>query len=395
MVELTLFKKEMQEELAAILNYWMKHDIDHIHGGFIGKIDHLNQPVPYADKGSVLNSRILWTFAAAHLVTKEPDYLSCAQRAYHYFTEHFIDKRYGGVYWTVSYNGMPSDRKKQVYAQAFAIYALSEYYRVTGTEAAKQAAITLYEIIERYSYDPAESGYIDAFAEDWSAVSDLRLSEKDANEKKTMNTHLHILEAYSNLYHVWPDAVLKDKIKSLLKNFKDHIIDATTGHLILFFDESWNTRSTLISFGHDIETAWLLQEAAETIDDAEWIQATKKIALTMAAAALKGLDTDGGIWYEYEPASNYFVKEKHWWPQAEAMVGFFNAWQISRDSNYLRSAWNSWNFIKESILDQKHGEWVWGVREDNSVMSEQDKAGIWKCPYHNGRACMEIIKRIR
>ncbi len=394
MIDRNLFRKEMEEELANILNYWMQYDTDDTYGGFIGRIDHRNQPDLHADKGSVLNSRILWTFSAAYLSTKKDIYLTYAQRAYHYFTYQFIDKKFGGVYWTVDYKGNPADRKKKVYAQSFAIYALSEYYRATGSATAKRAAIDLYKMIEQYSYDPNKGGYIDAFAKDWSAIPDLRLSEKDANEKKTMNTHLHILEAYSNLYKVWPDTELKEKIRSLLQNFKDYIVDPAGGHLLLFFDEAWNSKSTLVSFGHDIEAAWLLQEAAETIADAPWIVVTKALSISLAAAARKGLDKDGGLWYEYEPADDHLVKEKHWWPQAEATVGFFNAWQVSGDVKYLQAAWNSWCFIKNSIRDGEKGEWVWGLRSDNTVMDEQDKVGLWKCPYHNGRACIEIIKRI-
>jgi len=316
------------------------------------------------------------------------------KRAYHYFITHFTDKEHGGVYWSVDYKGNPSDRKKQVYAQSFAIYALSEYYRATGSTGALELAISLFNTIEEYSYDSIKGGYIDAFAEDWSATTDLRLSAKDANEKKTMNTHLHILEAYCNLYSLWADKTLKTKIENLLHNFNTHIIDSSTGHLALFFDENWKPQSTLISYGHDIEAAWLLQEAAETICDAVWIDTTKQLAIRLTAVASEGLDADGGLWYEYESADNHLVKEKHWWPQAEAVVGFFNAWQVSHQEIYLQHALNSWNFIKKRIRDSKYGEWVWGVRADNVVMQEQDKVGIWKCPYHNGRMCMEMMKRI-
>jgi len=394
MIELGLFRREMEEELANILGYWMRYAPDETHGGFVGKIDDQNKPHLQADKGSVLNSRILWTFSAAYRVTQNPEYLLYAKRACEYFIQHFIDPHYGGVYWTVNYMGNKADSKKQVYAQSFALYALSEYYYATKDATAKQAAISLFEIIEQFSFDPRKGGYTDAFTQDWSVLADLRLSAKDENAKKTMNTHLHILEAYSNLYRVWPSEILKTKIENLLQYFRDYIIDARTGHLILFFDEDWNAKSTLISYGHDIEAAWLLQEAAETIDDPAWIEITKKIAITMAAAASQGLDTDGGLWYEYEPATRKLIKEKHWWPQAEAIVGFFNAWQVSGQQQYLQFAWNSWSFIKKNIRDNAYGEWVWGVHQGNVVMKEQDKVGTWKCPYHNSRACMELMKRI-
>jgi cellobiose epimerase len=388
------FKKELEAELKNILAYWMEYDIDEQFGGFIGRVDHFNKADMHADKGSVLNSRILWTFSAAYRLTKNPAYLKYAERAYNYFIEHFIDKKYRGVYWSVHYNGDPADKKKQVYAQSFAVYALSEFCIAAGLAAAKQHAIDLYDVIEQYSFDKTKGGYIDAFTETWADMQDTSLSAKDANEKKTMNTHLHILEAYSNLYRVCPTEILRVKIKNLLQNFSEHIIDKDSGHLILFFDEHWNRKSTIISYGHDIEAAWLLPEAAEVINDKELIERTKEMAVKMASAASEGLDTDGGLWYEYEPAENYLIKEKHWWPQAEAMVGFFNAWQVSNHEMYLQSALSSWNFIKKYIRDPQTGEWVWGINADHSVMQGQDKIGIWKCPYHNGRACMEIIKRI-
>ncbi|MES1226907.1 MAG: AGE family epimerase/isomerase, partial [Bacteroidota bacterium] len=211
---------------------------------------------------------------------------------------------------------------------------------------------------------------------------------------KTMNTHLHILEAYSNLYRILREEKLRLKIKDLLQNFSDYIIDKETSHLILFFDENWMQKSTIISYGHDIEASWLLQEAAEIINDEELIALTKQIAVKMASAAKQGIDKDGGLWYEYEPSENHLIKEKHWWPQAEAMVGFFNAWQVSGKNEYLQLSLRNWDFTKKYIIDKQSGEWIWGINEDYSAMKEQDKVGIWKCPYHNSRACIEIIKRI-
>lgn len=389
------FKIELEAELQNILSYWMKYDTDEQYGGFIGKVDQFNQADIYADKGSVLNSRILWAFSAAYQLTKEPAYLEYAERAYHYFVDHFIDKTYGGVYWSVDYKGDPADKKKQIYAQGFAVYALSEFYGAAGLPAAKQYATDLFGAIEKFSYDKLRGGYIDAFTETWTSMQEIRLSDKDANEKKTMNTHLHVLEAYTNFYRIWPDELVKTKITALLQNFSDYIIDEKTGHLILFFDEDWNRKSTIISYGHDIEAAWLLQEAAEVIDDGEMVAYTKKIAVKMAAAAKEGIDADGGLWYEYEPANNHLIKEKHWWPQAEAIVGFFNAWQVSGKEEYLQLSMQNWAFTKKHIVDTKSGEWAWGVTDDYSIMKNQDKIGIWKCPYHNSRACMEIIKRIQ
>jgi mannobiose 2-epimerase len=208
-----------------------------------------------------------------------------------------------------------------------------------------------------------------------------------------MNTHLHVLEGYTNLYRIWPDKALKEHIWLLLNNFFDHFIDRDAHHLQLFFDENWNRKSGLVSYGHDIEATWLLLEAAETINDEAMIAKVKKISIPIAEATIKGMDADGGLWYEYEPANDHLIKEKHWWVQAEAMIGFYNAWQISGDEKYLQQSLKNWEFVKDKILDKVNGEWVWGIGQDGQIMPGEDKAGIWKCPYHNSRACLEIIKR--
>ncbi|MDH7461434.1 AGE family epimerase/isomerase [Chitinophagaceae bacterium 26-R-25] len=391
-MNLTQYKNELAVELDNILQYWIDHTIDEESDGFYGKIDNENKVDNKAPKGSVLNARILWTFAAAFNFTKEKKYLEVAARAFDYIAKHFIDKENGGVYWTVDYSGQPLDTKKQIYALSFALYAASEYYRASHLPEVKQMAIDLYNAIEKYSYDPVKGGYFEAFTKDWKPIADLRLSEKDANEKKTMNTHLHVLEAYTNLYRVEQASAVKQSIHNLLSVFDGHIINQQTHHLKLFFDEDWNTRGQIISYGHDIEAAWLLLEAAEAIGDEEWIGKMKINAIKMADAAAEGLDKDGGLWYEIE--NNHLVKEKHWWPQAEAMVGFFNAAQVSGNEKYIQRSMGSWQFTKQYILDTKNGEWFWGVREDYSIMPNEDKAGLWKCPYHNGRACLELVKRL-
>ena len=391
---LELYKTELDSELTSILKYWSTITPDVKHGGFYGKIDNQNNITAGAPKGSVLNARILWSFSAAYNLKHNPAYLSMADRAYQYIVEHMLDSAYGGVYWSVDYLGAPLDSKKQVYAIAFSIYAFSEYYWASGNREAKKKAIELYNLLVEKACDPLKSGYFEAFTREWGAIGDLRLSAKDANEKKTMNTHLHVLEGYTNLYRIWPDSGLKVQIETLIDNFLEYFIDEKTGHLVLFFDENWVPKSTLVSYGHDIEATWLLQEAAEVIGNEEAIQKIKKKNITIADATLGGLDTDGGLWYEYEPAENHLIKEKHWWVQAEAMVGFFNTWQITGDDKYLNASIKNWAFIKDKILDKENGEWFWGINQNGELMPGEDKAGLWKCPYHNSRACIELIKRI-
>lgn len=388
------FKQEAEQELFSILNYWMQYSVDEMNGGFFGKIDNNNNADFSAPKGAVLNARILYAFSSAYNQYKNENYLRIATRACEYLGKHFFDKEFGGVFWTVDANGNMLDSKKQIYAQAFCIYGLSEYYATTQNKNALNTALQLYESIEEYSYDALMKGYLEAFTSEWGEPDDFRLSEKDANEKKTMNTHLHIVEAYANLYKVHPSLALKEKIIELLELFDRYFIDKETFHLKLFFDEVWREKSNIISFGHDIEAAWLLQSCAEMIADEKLIETFKHHAIKIADATLEALDNDGGIWYEYDALNKKLIEEKHWWAQAEAMVGFFNAYQITNDKKYLAFAFNNWQFIKENIIDKKNGEWFWGVKKDHSVMQNEDKVGLWKGPYHNSRACLQIVQRI-
>ncbi|TKC55953.1 N-acyl-D-glucosamine 2-epimerase [Pedobacter hiemivivus] len=391
---LSTYKSEVTNELSAILKWWMTYTVDHENGGFYGKVDDDNLAAPTAPKGLVLNSRILYTFSSAYLLNRKEEYLAIANRAFDYLTAYFLDEENGGFYWSVDFNGHRLDDKKQVYGQAFIIYALAEYIKITPNERALVLAKNTFELLEQHSFDPINTGYVEALTKDWKAIEDFRLSDKDQNEKKSMNTHLHVIEAYANLYSVWKNEKLKLAIKSLLSNFKYHIIDKEHYHLQLFFTETWDVKSTLVSFGHDIEASWLLQEAATLIADEMEIKAFKHIALQLSNAALKGLDKSDGLLHEFDYKTAQWSKEMHWWPQAEAMVGFLNAWQINGDQKFLLQSFKSWSFIK-NYLKSKNGEWHWGIYSDYTLMQGEDKAGFWKCPYHNGRACIEIIKRLK
>jgi mannobiose 2-epimerase len=392
--KLIALKGTIEKELDKILNYWSAFAVDAENLGFYGEIANNNQPVSASVKGAVLNARILWTYAAAFNFDKKQKYLRLAGRAFRYISDFFIDREYGGCYWSVSSTGVPLDSKKQIYAIAFMIYGLSEYYKASKNEYALELAKSLYTDIERHSYDKVRRGYFEAFTRTWETIADLRLSKKDANEKKTMNTHLHILEAYTTLYQIWPDTGLQQQIRSLINVFENYIIDHRTGYCTLFFDENWYRKSYTISYGHDIEASWLLTRAAEVLGDKATILRINDLAIKMANAAIKGMNEDGSMNYEFEPLKNILNTERHWWVQAEAMVGFFNAYCITKDENFYELTLADWQFIQKNIIDHEHGEWHWGVLADGSLMAEHGKGGFWKCPYHNSRVCMEMINRI-
>ncbi|UCH14914.1 MAG: AGE family epimerase/isomerase [Bacteroidales bacterium] len=388
-------KKELLQILKEnILDYWIKHTIDRKYGGFLGYVNSNNEANPKASKGIILNTRILWTFSAAAKFLKDSYYKETADLAYNYIRDKFLDNNNGGVYWELNYKGEPLNRKKQIYAQAFAIYALSEYYLVTRKDEALEMAKEIYYLIEKYSYDSKYEGYIEAFSDGWSDLEDVRLSEKDRNAKKTMNTHLHILEAYTNLYRIWPDGKVYDSLKRLINVFADYFIN-DQNHLNLFFSEKWELTDIIISYGHDIEFSWLFTEAGEVINDPFLLNKTKSIAVNMVDRLInEGFDSDGGIVYELNPGSNHLDHDKHWWVQAEGMVGLVNAYQITGKYAYLEKAIKLWNFIDSFIIDHKYGEWFWRVNRQGMPYKEDEKAGFWKCPYHNSRTCIEIINRL-
>ena len=388
-----LLRDELAEELHGnILPFWINRVLDS-QGGFHGRIDGLNRLHPEAGRSAILCGRLLWTFSSAYRISKRGEYLSAASAIRDYLVGRFIDREYGGVYWSLNADGSPADTKKQFYAIAFAIYGLSEYARATGDASAVTEAVALYETIEKYAFDAAGNGYEEAAARDWSELEDVRLSDKDDNERRTMNTHLHILEAYTNLYRVWPDEGIRKQTNNLVEIFLDRIAGGD-GHLGLFFDEKWRLKSEgCFSYGHDIEASWLLFEAAAVTGGKELCDRTRRVCERIADAALEGLLDDGSMIYEHH-ADGSLDTERHWWVQAECVVGLFYLSRYHNRPEALEMASKCWNYIKNNIIDRNDGEWHWSIMPDGSVNRHDDKAGFWKCPYHNGRMCMEIISLV-
>lgn len=382
---------DMKPELERILDFWLTKCIDKKKHEFIGRMDHAGNIHEEAVKGVVLNARILWTFSSAYILEQRVEYLSAASRAYNYLKQYFFDKKFGGYYWSVSADGLPVEDRKQVYGQAFVLYGMSVYYQVTQKQEVLEDCLQLFKLIEQYSFDPEQNGYVEAFSRDWGALQDLRLSAKDDNGSKTMNTHLHVLEAYTALYKVHKDEWVKKQLANLVALFENKFYDPLSGHNHLFFDDGWKSRSSLVSYGHDIEASWLVWEAAVTIGEEN--ERLKQVCLHMAGSSLSGVDEDGGMWYEYDESVPFLNREKHWWPQAEAIVGFYNAYRLSGDAQFLTKAVGAWNYTKSSIINDQLGEWIWG-RDENGHPMKEDLAGFWKCPYHNSRAMMEMMRRL-
>ena len=345
--------RKMREEMLAeltgnILPFWMERMKDEKNGGFLPRIDGTGKADPHAAKGAILNSRILWTFSSAYRITGMPEYLATATRAKREIIDRFYDRTYGGVYWSLTPDGKPCDRKKQIYALGFAIYGLSEYSRATGDTEALDYAVRLFHDIESHSFDTDKNGYLEAFNEDWSPIGDMRLSEKDFNDCKTMNTHLHILEPYTALYRVWKDPQLEKQLRNLISVFLEKILDRETGHLRLFFNEDWVSSHDIISYGHDIEASWLLYEAAEVLDDAGVISSVTPAVMAAADAAAEGYIPGGGMIYEFHGDTCAVDADRHWWVQAETVAGYLNLWQITGREDALAKAAGCWEFIKKA-----------------------------------------------
>lgn len=377
-----------------ILPFWLNRMQDAEHGGFYGRIDGHGVLHPLADKGSVLGARILWTFAAAYRVLHRPEYLEAALRAKEYILRYFIDAGQGGVVWAVGADGKPTATKKQSYAIGFTIYGMSELARANGDTEALQCAIQLFRDLECHAFDSHGPGYIEALTRDWQPLQDMRLSDKDENGSRTMNTHLHILEPYTNLYRVWKDKQLELQLRTLIAIFTDKLFNTENHHLDLFFDDNWQGRHNIHSYGHDIEAAWLLTEALEVLSDTQLTHRVMPIVLAITQAAGEGICSDGSMIHERNLTTGHADTDRHWWVQCENVIGQVNAYQHFHDPAALQRVLRCYQYILDHLVDREEGEWFWSIRADGSVNVDEDKAGPWKCPYHNSRMCLELIERL-
>ena len=342
-----------------------------------------------------MNARILWAFSAAYRAKANPLHKQMAERAFDFVMNKFWDVQNGGAFWRLDDAGKVIDDSKKIYGQSFYIYALTEFHRAFGNESALGRAKEVFELIERHAHDAKFGGYIEVCKRDWSeADSEARLSDKDMNEKKSMNNHLHVLEAYTNLFRVWPDARVAARLRELTEIFLTRILDARTKHLHHFFDEQWNVRSDTYTFGHDIEASWLLCETAEELGDKNLLQRVQAVAVQMAEAAFdEGLGADGALCYEGKDGE--IIDPGHeCWPQAEAVIGFLNAFEISGDGKFLAAAVRVWNYIENNLVDRVHGEWFWRINPDGQPDAKLPKVSEWKGPYHATRACLETMRRL-
>lgn len=395
--------KNLQQKIDSILYtntlpFWSEKMVDHKDGGFYGRIDKDGKVEADAPKGVILNTRLLWSFSRAYGYTKDVKYKKLAERSASYIREYFIDKEFGGLYWTVDSKGRCINDRKQCYAQAFGIYAFSEYYMISADEQAKTDALSIFNALESHARDRINDGYVEALSRKWEDMDDVRLSDVDQNDKKSNNTHLHIMEAYTTLHKICGNDKTAEALESVILTMMERIYNPEKNSFTLFFTEDWQIRSETMSFGHDIEASWLVWEAVQTLKNSALSEKYKRDVLKIAQHAmdnyLDGTLGNTGMNNELH-ADGTLDRDKIWWVQNEAVIGFLNAYELSGDEDFLRAVQNIWEFCDKHLVDHKDGEW-WGFAKDDGITSQTNpyKADEWKCPYHNSRACIESIERI-
>ena len=392
-IEVNHFRSEVVSNIKeSVLPFWINYSVDPS-GGFYGTVYRDGTPDKNAPKGGVLNARILWTFSQAYRLYGGDEYLNMANRAQRYFIDHFIDPIYGGTFWQINADGTPQKGDiKQTYGLAYAVYGLSEHYRATGNSESLQKAIEIYNVLEDKVRDHKLDGYIESFTRDWKTPEKIGY-DGDGKATKTMNTHIHVLEAYTSLYRVWKNDALKDRLESLINLLTTKLYDSNRKHLIIYCDNNWNNLADIDSYGHDIETSWLLSEAAEVLGKEKVIEKVNKIAVDMVDVALKeGVSKMGSMMYERN--GEHYRKDSSWWCQAESVLGCINAYQITGNEKYLDYAYQFWSFIKKYHVDNKYGEWFRSVSEEGIPNLKEAKISLWNCPYHNGRMGFEVDTRL-
>ena len=384
---------QLEDELHAVTAWWLEHVVDLESGDIAGEVSTDNRVNPDAGWSLVYVTRLLWFFSAMYRHGAIADCRAAAELCRRFLEHHFLDRENGGLFWTLDARKRPGSRKKQTYGQAFALYGLSEFARAFDDDDARSQAGQLVEALELHTHDRENGGYLEALDPRWQPLSDMRLGSSDSNAEKTMNTHLHVLEAYAAYFRVKPDPATRTLLAGLVDLFLRRFLEPSGRHLLRYCSRDWAVYPAGRSFGHDIEASWLLCEAADALGDPGLQSRARKAALALSVGVLaQGLDADGAVIHERSPDGSP-DRTRVWWVQAEATVGFFNAWQLCREQRFFEASLGCWAFIREHQRDHEHGEWTWFSARDKNASLEY-KAGAWKGPYHNGRALLEMIRRI-
>lgn len=385
-------KEEVKNHLVSVIIPFWKNLRDDRYGGYYGYMDYDLGLDKKAEKGCILNSRITWFFSNAYTILKDESLLAEADHGYEFLKNCCLDKENGGIYWSMNYDGTPLDTTKHTYNQAFSIYALSSYYEASGKKEALDLAMQLFHLIEERCTD--DQGYLEAFTRDFKPESNEKLSENGVLAEKTMNTLLHVFEAYTELYRVSADEAVKTRLAWMMDVFADKVFNPDLKRQEVFFDKNYNSIIDLHSYGHDIETAWLIDRGVDVLKDENYRQKMTKITKILTQNIYDVAFDGHSLANECE--KGVVDTNRVWWVQAETIVGFINGYEHDRSrTDYLEAAEAVWRFVKEYQLDKRKGsEWFWLVREDGTPVEGKPIVEPWKCPYHNGRMCFEVIRRL-
>lgn len=387
-----MFVQEVKEHLVhKILSFW-KNLKDEEFGGYYGYKGYDLIVDKKAVKGCILNSRILWFFSNCYMLLGDESILPYAIHAYRFLKEYCVDREHGGIYWSLTYDGRPEDTTKHTYNQAFAIYALASYYDAVKDEEALELSLELWRLIEMKCRD--EYGYLEAFNICFEPADNDKLSENGIIAEKTMNTLLHVFEAYTELYRVTKLDAVGDNIRYMLDLIADQVYNPKLGRQEVFFDRKWHTLIDLYSYGHDIETAWLIDRGLDILDDPAYTEKLSPITVDITRNIYERAYIDHSLVNESE--NGIVDTTRIWWVQAEAVVGFLNGWQRNPEhSEYLDAAKDIWDYIRTYFVDKREdSEWYWALDADRRPL-EKPIVEPWKCPYHNGRMCIEVVRRLR
>ena len=392
-----LYDLAVDELTNNILPWWIEHDVDEEHGGFYGAVTNDNAPVPHATRFITLNARLVWTFSAAYRVMGNPEYKKMADRAYNYFIKYFWDDEYNAANNRVDEFGDPVSKQRYIYGEAFAIYGLSEYARAMGCNEALEYARKLVASLEKHVYDPVYKGYFESCKPDWTHDPWTRGVNRLPTDEKTMNNHLHLIEAYTCLLRTDKSDFMQNKVREHLYVMLNKIVDHDIHHYFYFQARDWKPTTQEISFGHDIEGTWLMMETAEVLGEPEAMRYTKDTCMNMARACYEQgfRKEDGAMLSEYDPVTGHSSLFLSWWEQNEAVVGFLNAWEVTGEEKYLDASLKCFEFAREHFVDHENGGWFARLSLDGKTVLSTDKVNDYTCPYHNSRMCMEIIERYR
>lgn len=386
-----MFVTEIKEHLVNDLIPFWQGLKDEENGGFYGYLSYDLKLDKKAVKGCILNSRILWFFSNAYMLLGDSSLLESATHAYQFLKDYCVDNEFGGVFWSLAYDGTPEDTTKHTYNQAFSIYALASYYDASKNPEALEIAWKLYDLVESKCKD--EYGYLEAFTRSFEPEENDKLSENGVIAEKTMNTLLHVFEAYTELYRVTKEEKAAKQIRFMMDIIKDKVFNKEIGRQEVFFDKTWNSLIDLYSYGHDIETAWLVDRGLEVLDDEAYTNMLSPITKIITENIYNRAYIDHSLVNESE--NGVVDTTRVWWVQAEAVVGFLNGYQKQGDKKFLDASEDIWNYIKEYFIDKRNGsEWFWSVKEDHTP-NEKPIVEPWKCPYHNGRMCFEVLRRMK